>query len=126
MKRSRIGFWMLLILLVLGLLVTWAMGRFHEPIAGELEAAAEHALSGSWERATLLARFAREDWDKRQWFRAWFADHNPIEEIDADFARLEIWAEKDDALSFAAGCAELARKIRAMGEAHGLMLENIL
>ena len=126
MRRSRIGLWLLLILLGLGLLVTWAMERFHEPVAGELEAAADHAMSGSWERAALLARFAREDWEKRQWFRAWFADHNPIEEIDGDFARLEIWSAEKDTLSFAAGCAELARKIRAMGEAHSLALENIL
>ena len=41
MKRSWIGFFLLIILLVLGILGTWAMEQVHDPIARDLKLAAE-------------------------------------------------------------------------------------
>ena len=44
MRRSWIGFFMLLVLLAGALGVTWGMEKIHRPIARELEQAASRAL----------------------------------------------------------------------------------
>lgn len=126
MKRSWIGGGLLLFLFVCALLVTWAMGRIHDPIAETLTAAGESALTGDWDRAEELSRQARGSWDGSGLFRACFADHNPMEEIDACFAQLEIYGRMKEETAFAAACGEIARKVDAMGEAHKMVWENFL
>lgn len=126
MKRSWMGLGLLLILLGIALLVTWAMAEIHEPIARDLITAGEYALAGNWEQAEDLSRQAEEIWEKNRVFRACFADHNPMEEIDACFAQLKIYARMREETAFAASCGEIARKAKAMGEAHGLKWENLL
>ena len=44
MKRSWIGFALLLVLLAGGIAATWGMAKCHEPIARDLENAAKTAL----------------------------------------------------------------------------------
>ena len=126
MKRSWIGFGLLLVLLVIGLLVTWGMDRLHDPIARELEQAASHGLKEDWSKAIPAAADAKTRWEKGCHFAACFADHTPMEEIDALFAQMEIYAAAEENTDFAAACAELARKVEAMGEAHGLKWWNFL
>lgn len=126
MRRSWIGLVMLLVLLAAALLVTWAMDRIHEPIAQELEQAVDYALNGEWNKARTLAADAGAAWKKWAHFRGCFADHSPMEEVDADFARLEAYSAAGEESDFAASCAELARKVKAMGEAHGLSWWNVL
>ena len=126
MKRSWMGLGLLLVLLALSLLVTWAMAKVHDPIARDLITAGEYSLAGDWARAEALSRQAEENWEKHTLFRACFADHNPMEEIDACFARLEIYARRREETAFAAECGEIARKAKAMGEAHGLKWETVL
>ena len=81
---------------------------------------------------------AREDWDtallhqetaQRGWRKAWrltaaFADHQPMEDVDSLFARLPAYGE--DAVEFSACCRELARRVRAVYEAHSLTWWNLL
>ena len=126
MKRSWIGLGILLVLLVIGLLVTWGMGKLHEPIARELEQAASFALEDDWARAVPTAAAAKTSWERGRHFAACFADHTPMEEIDALFAQMEVYAAAEENTDFAAVCAELSRKVEAMGEAHGLMWWNFL
>ncbi len=126
MKRSWIGLGLLVVLLGVSLLVTWAMGRIHDPIARDLTTAGEYALAGDWERAEEYSRQAEENWEKHMLFRACFADHNPMEDIDACFAQLEIYARMREETAFAAACGEIAKKTKAMGEAHSLKWENVL
>nr|MBQ8244414.1 DUF4363 family protein [Oscillospiraceae bacterium] len=126
MKRSWMGLGLLVVLLALSLLVTWAMAQVHDPIARDLITAGEYALAGDWERAEFLFRQAEGIWETYGTFRACFADHNPMEEIDACFAQLEIYARMREETAFAASCGEIARKAQAMGEAHGLKWENLL
>lgn len=126
MKRSWIGLGMLVILLAAGLLVTWGMSRCHEPIARELEQAAFQALENDWERAIPVAAAAKTQWESSQRFAACFADHTPMEEIDALFAQMEVYAAAGENAAFAASCAELSKKVEAIGEAHGLMWWNFL
>ena len=126
MKRSWIGFGMLLVLLVLALLVTWAMDRIHEPIARDLETAADYVMAGDWELAEVFSEQALRAWEKHAHFRACFADHTPMEDIDACFAELKIYTLRREETAFAASCGQIARKVEAIGEAHGLVWWNVL
>ena len=126
MKRSWIGLILLVVLLAASQLVTWAMDRIHEPIARQLEQAAEAALDNDWAKAALLAGNSGTQWRKWAHFRGCFADHSPMEEIDAMFAQLEVYAAAEENAAFAASCAETARKVEAVGEAHGLVWWNLL
>lgn len=125
MKRSWIGCGMLVALLAVSLAVTWGMDRIHEPIARKLEDAADCALAGEWERAEALALDAGADWKKWTHFRGCFADHSPMEEIEANFAELEVYTAARETVSFAASCGQIARQVEAMGQAHGLTWWNL-
>ena len=111
MKRSWIGLGLLLALLLASGLVTRLMDRMHQPIADHLEQAAALALEGHWEQADAQSRLALEDWDRQAHFRACFADHGPMEEIESCIASLKVYRQVKDEVSFAAGCAELARQV---------------
>ena len=126
MKRSWFGFGILLVLLIAALLTTWAMDEIHEPIAGDLEQAAEYALLDDWENAELFYGRAAGKWEKWEHFRACFADHTPVEEISAAMAELEVYGIARENAAFAAACAETAEKVEAVGEAHGLVWWNFL
>ena len=124
MKRSWMGAGLLVLLLAAGLTVTWRMGRIHEPIAASLTAAGEAALSGDWETAAFLCAGAERFWQDTKVFRACFADHEPMEEVEASFAQLKIFLRTREAIAFAASCGETAKQAKAMGEAHALAWEN--
>lgn len=126
MRRSWIGFGLLAVLLAGGLLVSWGMGRFHDPIAQDLDQAANCALAGNWDRADILVCGAKESWEKRWGFSAAFADHEPMEDIDGLFAQLEVYAKARECVPYAASCAELSRRIEAMSDAHELKWRNLL
>ena len=126
MKRGWIGVGLLIVLLAAGLLVTWHMGSFHREISAELELAAGHGLAGNWEEAREEAEDAFEVWQEGWPISAAFADHQPMEEIDALFAQLDSYLVSRDAVSFAALCRQLARQVEAMGDAHALNWRNLL
>ena len=126
MKRGWIGSGLLAGLLILGLLVTWFMGRTHTGISEELELSARFAIAGNWEEAEELAEEAYEDWQDSWHFSAAFADHEPMEEIDALFAQLLPYLLNQDAVSFSTVCRELARQVEAIGDAHNLNWWNLL
>ena len=126
MKRSWLGLGLLLVVLVLGLLVTWAMDRIHSPIEEALTAAADAAQQNNWSLAQTHFDSAKNRWEKWLHFRSCFADHSPVEEIDGSFARLQIYCHLRENAAFAADCRELAKKVAAVGEAHGLVWWNIL
>ena len=125
MKRSWFGLILLTLLLGSGLLVTWLMGSVHKPVSRDLITAGEYALAGDWEQAETLFWQAQSCWEEKEKLRACFADHSPMEEIDACFAQLEIYCRMKEETAFAAACGETARKVEAMGEAHGLKWENL-
>lgn len=125
MKRSWIGAALLAVLLAGGLAVTHFMEKIHEPIFRDLVTAGEYAMTGDWDGARRLSRQAAESWEETESFRACFADHGPMEEVDACFAQVEIYLRMKEETAFAAACAETARKARAMGKAHSLVWENL-
>ena len=109
MKRSWIGFVLLLVLLAGGIAATWGMAKCHEPIARDLENAAKTALQGDMAQGEVLMLQAREAWGRSRHLGACFADHTPMEEIDALFAEVEVYAAAREETDFAAGCAALSR-----------------
>lgn len=125
MKRSWIGFLLLVLLLLGSLLVTKIMVDIHEPLESRLLQAAQMAMDGDWHQAEDLFQHAEEDWTKNTRFRSCFADHNPVEEIDASFATLQVICVARDAVAFAGGCRSLARQVAAVGEAHELVWWNL-
>lgn len=126
MKRSWIGFALLMAMLLGGILVTRKMGRIHDPIGKQLQQAAQCAMDNNWEQAEFLFQQAESSWKKTAHFRGCFADHNPVEEVDAAFAMLQVTCASRDPVAFAGGCRSLARQVAAVGEAHRLVWWNLL
>lgn len=126
MKRSWIGLIFLLVLLAAAIGTTIFMDKIHQPVASDLRQAAQCAQSGDWVNADGFSQRAWEHWDKWNHFRACFADHTPMEEIDAAMEELKVYLSAREEVAFAASCQELARKVEAMGEAHGLLWWNLL
>ncbi|MBQ3192907.1 MAG: DUF4363 family protein [Oscillospiraceae bacterium] len=125
MRRSWIGLILLLALLAGAVAVTVAMVRIHDPIEGSLNESAQLALAGDWQKAQILFRRASEDWKTWEHFRACFADHTPIEDIDSSFRLLEIYCDAKENAAFAAESRRLARQIAAVGEAHEFVWWNV-
>ena len=126
MKRCWFGVFFLALLLIGGLFVDKIMGRSHTPVAQALDRAAECAMAEDWTGAEALADRARETWEENWHFSAAFADHEPMENIDALFSRLTVFAAAREKEEFAALCRELSRQVKAMGDAHDLKWWNLL
>lgn len=126
MKRIWIGIALLVTILVTGCLATHFMERNHMAIAEDLDRAAQLALEEQWEGALSLTARAKENWEKKRPITACFAEHEPLEEIDEVFARLEIYAAAREEVSYGSDCAGLAEKLRALAQCHKLTLWNLI
>ena len=126
MKRSWIGFLMLILLLLGGIWSSRIMVRIHKPIEEKLRQAAQFSTEGNWAQAAVCFREAEENWKQREHIRSCFADHNPVEEIDADFQLLKVCCAARETISFPGGCLQLARQVAAVGEAHEPVWWNLL
>lgn len=126
MKRMWIGAALLAVMLVSGILATEFMERTHRPNARDLETAAALALEGDWEKAEALTVRARKNWQKVRPLTASFVDHEPMEEIEGLFAKIDVCASTRDALYFSSSCAYLAELMNALGESHSLTLWNLM
>lgn len=120
MKRSWFGLGLLLVLLAVSLLVTWGMTAIHTPVEGQLHRAEAAAVEDKWEQARAAASQAEAGWNRWRCFRGCFADHTPVEEIDARFARLRSCTEEE----FPALAAETAKMVSTIADAHALNLWN--
>ena len=125
MKRSRFGFGLLLFLLVLGAASALWMVKVMEPMSDAMEQAGNAALRQDWTRAEAAFGDVRQDWDRRFPLFAALTDHEPMENINGLFAQLEVYSACRDPQGFAALCAQLARDLEAMGEAHSLTWWNV-
>jgi len=126
MKRSWLGLLLLLALLFAGLFTTRKMTAIHDPIEVYLSQAAYWAKLEDWETADLFFQKAEKNWKRSEHFRACLADHNPVEDIDAAFAMLEVYRDAREETAFQGGCRDLARRVAAVGEAHELVWWNLL
>ena len=126
MKRLYIGIALLAVMLALGIVLTMVFTALHAPLTETLEKAQTAAAAGDWETATRLVSDAKEDWTGFRHFAAAVADHEPLEQMDCLFARLEVLGRLRETDEFAAGCAELARLSTAMADSQKLTWWNLL
>lgn len=120
MNRVVIGVALLAALLAASLFSAWQMGNIQQPIADRMEEASRQSLRGESAAAETAAR-AEAAWHSSRVFTAALADHQPMEDIEGLFARLHAY-ETEDKSEYAALCAEIARRIRAVAEAQALNL----
>ena len=120
MNRVVIGVALLAALLAASLFSAWQMGNIQQPIADRMEEASRQSLRGESAAAETAAR-AEAAWHSSRVFTAALADHQPMEDIEGLFARLHAY-ETEDKSEYAALCAEIARRIRAVAEAQELSL----
>lgn len=126
MKRSIFGFVLLIALLASGIASAVWMDVHHVPISGDLASAAQCGMDEDWENARYHLRLAENAW-RKDWHRdAALTDHQPMEEIDSLFSRLAVYGVLEDAGEFSAGCRELAGRIDALSDVHGLNWWNFL
>lgn len=118
MRRLSIGVALLAALLALGVGIAVGMDGIHARSAAALDAAADAALDGDWQTAQLLSQQAQQMWRQNWQMVACVADHSPMDEIDTLFAQLPAYARGGEGVHFAATCAQLARLLEAMGDAH--------
>lgn len=126
MKRAVIGIFLLLFLPAAGLFAQWGMETLHDPIARELNLAAEAALRQDWGRAEAAGQAAQRGWKTSWRINAALADHTPMEDIDSLFARAAVYRQQRETAEYAAVCRELARRVEAMAQAHTLRWRNLL
>lgn len=116
MKRLWIGIGFLIFLLAAGIVISALFSSIHSPIAQSLQKASEAALSGDWDTASALTEQASRNWKKHLTFTAAVADHEPLEEMDALFAQLEVLLQLRETEDFAALSRQLSRLAQAMAD----------
>ncbi len=126
MKRYALGVWIMALLLGLGILGSWAVNRNLNPISQSLEQAAELALSGDWDRALEIPVQAQKAWEETWTLHAALCSHEPLEEVDEQFAQLEVYARSRDPVLYAATCIQISQQLHAIAEGQTLSLRNLL
>ena len=112
MKRFFIGAALLSVLLLGGILITGKLSTQFAPMAENLHRAAQAAGEGQWQQR----------WNP---FAVVF-DHEPMEQIDGQFARLEVYAQAENTIAFSALCARLSRELSSLGEEQKITWWNFL
>ena len=121
MKRCWFGGGIILFLLIAGLLVTGFMGRFHREL-GEAMGRAAILAGEDREAAQKLADETRDAWQWRRWLSAVLYDHDPMEQIEENFALLIPGAETED---FRETCLRLKYQLTALAASQRLTMENL-
>ena len=126
MVRGWFGLAILILFLLLGSVTTGVMDNAHLPTETLLTQAAEKTLAGDFEGAVALGQQAKSRWEKHWNGTATVADHSPMDDVDALFAEMEIYAATEEKPHFAAVCKELSQRIQAVAGAHRFSWWNIL
>lgn len=124
--RGWLGAAILAVFLILSLLAGSAMENAHDVTGEILTQAAETALDGAFDTAVSLGMEAKARWQRQLNGTATVADHSPMDDVDALFAEMEIYARAGEIPHFAACCKELAGRVRAVAEAHRFNWWNVL
>ena len=126
MRRFWIGIGLLGVFLLAGLWLGSRMHRIHTPIAEALTRAEERAEGGDWAQAERLTRDARDQWEQHRDFSAAFCNHQPMDEIDARFRRLEIYLARQQETAYRAECLYLSERLEDLAESFRLKWWNLL
>lgn len=126
MRRLWIGLGLLLGLLAIGLgLLVFSEGFFRE-FSANLEEAARLSMAEDWPAAVEKAEKSRAMWQRYYRFFSATTDHEPIEEVQELFARLELYSRERIAVDFSAVCRSLSKLAEAINESHNLRWWSIL
>ena len=125
-RRFVLGIVLLVLVLALCLATTLGMKAIHAPAETTLAKATQLALDGNMDAAISLAMDAYSRWQKYQKLTAVFADHSPMDDTERLFRQMLVYAQTKEVPHFAACCNELSAMLKAMYEAHGFSLKNIL
>ena len=124
--RGWLGAGILVVFLILGIVTSVAMDKAHLVTGELLTQATEKTFSGEFQEAVALGMEAKERWE-RQWNGTEIAaDHSPMDEVDALFGEMEIYARAEEKPHFAACCKELSQRLEAMASAHKFSWWNVL
>lgn len=126
MARGWLGVGILIVFLALGFVTSAVVDNAHLPTEELLFQAAEKTLSGDFAGGVALGMEAKSRWERHWNGTATVADHAPMDDVDALFAEMEIYAKTEEKPHFAACCKELSQRIRAVAGAHRFSWWNIL
>ena len=126
MMRTWIGVGILVLLLGIGIFPTIYTADTQDRLAQILAESRESAAVGQWEKAAGKCYQARALWEKHQKATAAVVDHEPMEEVEALFAQLEIYLKARDSVGYCACCASLEVFTRAIGESHSVSWWSLL
>ena len=126
MKRIWIGIILLTALLGTGFWMSNFMVQSHNPVAQDIRQAGNLALEEQWGAAQAYAKRGKDRWETKWPVTAAFADHEPMDEIDALFARLDAYAEAEEEVAYSALCAHLASLLEAVSQSHSMKWWNLM
>lgn len=126
MNRLWIGIGILVVLFALAVGLLFGSRAFFEDFSDNLEQAGQLALAGNWADATQKAAKSRAQWEKYRHFWSAFTDHEPMEQMQELFLRLEIYRQKQLEVDFATVCGSLVQMAEAIDESHSLKWWSIL
>ena len=126
MNRFWIGIGILVVLFALAVGLLFGSRAFFEDFSDNLEQAGASALAGNWADATQKAAKSRAQWEKYRHFWSAFTDHEPMEQMQELFLRLEIYRQKQLEVDFATVCSGLVQMAEAIDESHSLKWWSIL
>lgn len=122
MGRFRIGVGLLAVLLALSIGAQLGMGAMEKPLLQALNNAMELAQQENFAAAGAEIARAQETWRRTRDFSAVLADHQYLEDIDAQLEMLAIWAAGEEKRDFLTLCADTVLRIRAVADAHRLSI----
>ena len=126
MKRIWIGIALLTALLAAGFGISGFMDQAHQPVAQDIRQAGDLALKEQWGAAQAFAKRGQDRWGEKWPVTAAIADHEPMDEIDALFAQLDIYARAKDAQAYSTLCAHLASLLDAISQSHSFNWWNLM
>ena len=112
MLRGWLGAGLLALFLALGVVTMELMDCAHLPTGDLLEQASALALEGDFTQGVNLGMEAKNRWEKQWQATATVADHGPMDDVDALFGEMEIYAQAGEVPHFAACCKELAQRVK--------------
>ena len=124
--RTWIGIIILVLLLGIGIFLTFYTAKVQDQVALILSESREAAAVGQWEKAAGKCFHARCLWEKHQKATAAIVDHEPMVELVSLFAQLEVYLKAKDPVAYCSCCASLEVFARAIGESHSVSWWSLL
>ena len=126
MKQLWFGIGLLVFLLAGSIFLGNVLEDAHMPAAADLDRAAHCAAKDDWDLAAALVNRAEKSWKARRNITAALIHHDPLDQIELLFARLEVYRTSENTAAFRAVCAELSGRIRSLSQAHRFTWWNLL